>query len=134
MSSLLYSLVAEPLAGLINADKDITGVFSPAGREVELFQYADNMSLILNSEVSLKAATHKVQVYCRGSDAKINWGKSLLMYPGNIAPINNTWKFKIVDGPVKILGVYLGENKAECVDLIWSSIIEKLKSVINLWK
>lgn len=53
LSSLLYSLVAEPLALFINQDRQIKGITSPAGTESKILQYADDTNITITDENSI---------------------------------------------------------------------------------
>uniref|UniRef100_A0A3B5LBJ5 Reverse transcriptase domain-containing protein n=1 Tax=Xiphophorus couchianus TaxID=32473 RepID=A0A3B5LBJ5_9TELE len=133
LSSLLYCLVAEPLAILIRQDKNIQGIKSPQGNDSKIFQFADDTSITVKDENSLELVIKHLQTYGSASGAKINTTKSEIMYCGGAARTSGRWKFREVEDTVKVLGVYLGKQWRAARDETWKNIINTIQKQLNLW-
>lgn len=89
LSSLLYSLVVEPLALKIQQDKNIKGVFTSMGTEIRIMQYADDINIMVSSEDSIDKVLQHLKTYETASGAKINKSKSEIMFCGrNTGEVN----------------------------------------------
>ena len=96
MSPLLYVLVSEVLAVNLRANPAITGL-SPLGVPVPLSpiaQYADDTSLIVGSDHSIRAVFDTHSLFQKGSGAKLNLSKSKGLWLGS-------WRVK-QDPPVSL--------------------------------
>ena len=77
LSPLLYILVAETIASVIQQDPHIDGYETPQGSTVKLFQYADDTTpVIISSNASLTQLFSIFDRYERASGAKLNVYKS----------------------------------------------------------
>lgn len=134
LSSLLYSIVAEPLAAMLRADPTVRGLTTPAGREVKIFQYADDTNLILRDVESLNASLHALNVYGLASGAKINFDKTLVKFCGNVTPVPLPVQLRDAGDSYKVLGVPLGRDEEACRTALWSSLCDKIIARLNLWR
>ncbi|KAL7852913.1 hypothetical protein SRHO_G00186980 [Serrasalmus rhombeus] len=84
LSPLLYALYIEPLATAIRAHPGIDGlpISGGGGKVVKLAQYADNTTLFVRSDQSLRLALDMVQAFGNASGAALNLGKSVVKYFG----------------------------------------------------
>lgn len=41
--------------------------------------------------------------------------------------------FNIIEGPLKVLGVYIGENEAQCLDIMWAKLLASFKKITEMW-
>ena len=135
LSPLLYVLVPEVLACNIRANPCITGLSLPGSSQPQslISQYADDTSLVLSSDASIKASFETYALFERGSGSKLNLSKSKGLWLG-------TWKHR-ADPPValdwsslklKVLGVYisLGNLKEEN----WRPRITAVENVLKSWR
>ena len=76
LSPLLYILVAETLACAIKKDANIDGYSLSSGEVIKIFQYADDTSIIVHSDVSLQSLFALFARYEQASGAKLNVMKS----------------------------------------------------------
>ena len=76
LSPLLYVLVAESIASAIRADPLIDGYVMPDGSRCKLFQYADDTSVLISSDDSMRRLFYLFDRYERASGAKLNVKKS----------------------------------------------------------
>ena len=84
LSPLLYVLVSEVLAVNIHCNPRIFGLALPGQPPLSpILQYADDTSLILSSDDSIKAALETYDLYHRASGSKLNSGKSKGLWLGS---------------------------------------------------
>ena len=84
LSPLLYILVAETLANLIRQNPSIDGLFLPGSNDqVKISQYADDATLLLHGEYSVRKAFEMITIYEKGSGAKLNMHKTKGMWLGS---------------------------------------------------
>ena len=136
LSPLLYVLVSEVLSTQIRKCKEIEGFQLPGagGLQFKVSQYADDATNFVKNERSLCNLLRVVNVYERGSGAKLNTTKSEAMWLGRwrangASPFGLTWVFKM-----KILGVYFSNGLVSVESDNWQSKLDKLRNVTNLWK
>ena len=136
LSPLLYVLVSEVLSTQIRKCKEIEGFRLPGagGLQFTVSQYADDATNFVKNERSLCHLLRIVNVYERGSDAKLNTTKSEAMWLGRwrangASPFGLTWVFKMT-----ILGVYFSNGLVSVESDNWQSKLDKLQNVTNLWK
>lgn len=111
LSSLLYSLVAEPLALSIKKDKDIQGMKWDSEKEIKIMQYTDDISIMVKNEKSIEKVMKHLGKYGKASGAQENIDKSEIMYCGTVNKTENRWAFKEAQDEIKVLGIYLGKMK-----------------------
>uniref|UniRef100_A0A3B5L9W1 Reverse transcriptase domain-containing protein n=1 Tax=Xiphophorus couchianus TaxID=32473 RepID=A0A3B5L9W1_9TELE len=133
LSSLLYSLVAEPLAILIKQDETVKGIKSSQGNISKIFQFADDTTITVEDEASMDRVIVHLHNYGLASGAKINENKSEIMYCGVATRTPGRWEFREVVDEVKVLGVYLGKQQGEARDKTWENVISKVQKLLNLW-
>ena len=134
LSPLLYVLCVEVLASLIRSSSGIEGFLLPgaSGRQARVRLYADDTTLVLKDLSSLTNLFKCIQIYERGTGAKLNLSKTEAMWLGAWKarpdrPLGLTWVTKM-----KILGVVFGVVPTE--DANWTPKLEKLEKSLNLWK
>lgn len=85
LSAQLYTLVAEPLGLMIKKANSIKGIRIEEGKEEKnIFQYADDTTLILKDLESVKEVMRKVEKYGKGTGAKVNEEKTVYMSFGRV--------------------------------------------------
>ena len=131
LSPLLYILVAETIASAIRKDLDIDGFLFPNGRTLKVFQYADDTSVLVMSDHSLRSLFALFDRYERGSGAKLNVSKShgLLFGPWKDRtnmPVPLNWSNELIT----ILGCRIGIHCSPD----WESLLGKFEDQLALWK
>ena len=136
LSPLLYVLVSEVLSTQIRKCNEIEGFRLPGagGLQFKISQYADDATNFVKNERSLCHLLRVVNIYERGSGAKLNTTKSKAMWLGRwrangASPFGLTWVFKM-----RILGVYFSNGLVSVDSDNWRSKLDKLQNVTNLWK
>ena len=133
LSPMLYILCVETLACQIRSCSQIEGFLLPGanGSQYKVSIYADDTTSLVKSVYSLAALFRVINVYERGSGAKLNVSKTEAMWLGAWRsradqPFGLTWVTKM-----KILGVVFGQN-AESDN--WRPKLKKLENHLNFWK
>lgn len=134
LSSLLYSLVAEPLAAMLVNDKTIQGVTLSVATEVKIVQYADDINVFVNSVADMDHFLSILRLYELASGAKVNVDKSKISAFGVDKVDIGKWGFKIVNTPRKVLRVFIGKDEVAADTPTWSSVIKKVQLVLNMWR
>ena len=135
LSPLLYILYIEPLAAAIRADPGVKGFLVPGSRglRVKLSQYADDTTLLLDSDESLIRSLEIFQDFGRVSGARLNHAKSSVKFFGR-------WKertdvpggLSLCTGHLKILGVSF--EAANSASINWTRRITAVQKRLALWK
>ena len=135
LSPLLYILYIEPLGAAIRADQGIRGLLVPGsgGTRVKLSQYADDTTLLLDSDECLIRSLRVIQDFGQVAGASLNFAKSSVKFfgrwrgrtdvPGGLAHC---------PGPLKILGVHF--ETANCATSNWTERLAKVQRKLSLWK
>ena len=134
LSPLLYVLVAEVLACSIRANPRIIGLSLPGSVSPlpAISQYADDTSLVVTTDDSIKATFETYSLFEKGSGAKLNQTKSKGLWLGSWTgrtdpPMALDWS----PSKLKILGVYLGLGNLEEVN--WRPCIDAVHNVLMSW-
>jgi exonuclease III len=131
LSPLLYVLVAETIASAIRKDASIDGFLLPDHNRIKLFQYADDTSVLVMSDQSLRSLFSLFERYERASGAKLNVGKSHGLLLGawkervNM-PIELNWSKECIT----VLGCRIGND----MNPDWDSLITKFEDQLSVWK
>jgi len=132
LSALLYSLVSEPLGLAIKQEKSIKGI-SVEGEKNKIFQYADDTTVIVKDLESVKKAMRIVDVFCKGSGAKVNAEKTVYMRFGGAKDLTNSFAFKETK-EIKILGVLMGVDEKKVGEAMWEELLGSIERRLIFWK
>jgi len=106
LSTMLYSIIAEPLASLIKRDESIRVIQMPYGGVSVIHQYADDTPFTVRDMESVRRIKIQMEVYGKASGAKINVDKSEIMCIGGGVDLEGVdASFKITKDFLEILGV-----------------------------
>ena len=135
LSPLLYILYMEPLAAAIRADDRVEGVLVPGsgGLKVKLSQYADDTTLLLDSDICLSRVLDIFQRFGRAAGAELNLAKSAVNFFGR-------WKgwtevlagLTLCQGPLKSLGLSFEVTGRAMTN--WSQCPSGVQRKLSLWK
>ena len=135
LSPLLFVLVAEVLACNIRANPRIIGLSLPGSVSPlpVISQYADDTSLVVTTDDSIKATFDTYALFEDGSGAKLNQSKSKGLWLGSWTgrtdpPVALDWS----PTKLKILGVYLGLGDLE--ESNWRPRIDAVHNVLASWR
>ena len=112
LSPLLYVISIEVFAANLRSHPDIIGLQLPGSSSFlpTVALYADDTSVIVNSESAIQATFSVYELFERGSGAKLNFSKceGLLLCPwrflSRFPSVNISWS----STKIKILGVFIG--------------------------
>ena len=134
LSPLLYVLCVEVLASLIRRSPEIEGFLLPGagGLQARARLYADDVFAVFKNLKSLKTLFSSIELYEKGTGAKLNMSKTEAMWLGawrfrSDEPLGLTWVKKM-----KVLGVFFGTIPVELDN--WMPKINKLEKALNLWR
>ena len=134
-SPLLYVLVAEVLACSICANPRIKGLCLPGSSNPlsPISQYADDTSLVVCSDDTIRACFEVYDVYERGSSSKLNLSKSKGLWLGPWAnrldrPVSLDW----ASVKIKVLGVFLGPGNLD--EDNWRPRIDAVANTLSSWR
>lgn len=134
LSPLLYVLVSEVLAVSIRSNPRIPGLRLPDSTVLSpISQYADDTSLILSSDDSIKATFETYTEFEKASGAKLNQSKSKGLWLGSWRgrlnpPVALDW----TSIKIKVLGVFIGFGNLE--EDNWRPRIVAVDHVLKSWR
>ena len=135
LSPLLYVLVSEVLAVNIRANPRIEGLTLPGSSSPlsPISQYADDTSLVVVSDASIRAIFDVYAIYEKGSGAKLNQSKSKGLWLGGWAgrldpPVPLDWS----SVKIKTLGVFVGPGDLD--EDNWLPRIDAVEKVLSSWR
>lgn len=134
LSPLLFSIAIEPLACLIRASSDVTGMIRGAMEE-NISLYADDDLLFLtNIRSSLPAAMKYIEEFGRFSGLGINWEKSMLLpldpIPDSIPP---TVSHLRVVSFIKYLGIIISASPQSYIRDNILPLFSRLQAQSKTW-
>ena len=134
LSPLLYVICVKVLASLIRRSPETEGFLLPgdSGLQARARLYADDVFTVLKNLKSLETLLSLIELYEKGTGAKLNKSKIEAMWLGawrsrSDKPLGLTWVKKM-----KVLGVFFGTFPVEQDN--WMPKINKLEKALNLWR
>ena len=132
LSPLVYVICVEVLASLIRRSPEIEGFLLPGanGLQARARLYADDVFAVLKNLKSLEALLSLIELYEKGTGAKLNKSKTEATWLGAWRfradePLGLTWVKKM-----KVLGVFFGTIPVEQDN--WMPKVNKLERALNL--
>ena len=139
-SPLAFVLALELLAITIRSNESIKGI--NMGRNGDMVEkiikialYADDVTLFLKDELSMRHALTIFQNFSSFSGLRINQSKSKAMWLGNRKNSEDTFYGFNWEKRIKILGIYFENDKsASSIEENWLERLEKIKRIIHSWE
>ena len=134
LSPLLYVLVSEVLAANIRCSPRISGLCLPGSEPLSpISQYADDTSLILQSDDAIRASFGVYSLFEKASGSKLNQSKSKGLWLGGWSgrvdpPVALDWN----SVKIKALGVFVGPGNLE--EDNWRPRITAVDNVLKSWR
>lgn len=135
LSPLLFILYMEPVAEAIRKDSGIKGLMIPGGKGavVKLSQYADDTTLLLESDKCLERALYLFEEFSLASGAILNRSKSAVKFFGKFKQRREgIGGLQVCEDPLKILGISF-QNEGS-VTLNWERRISSVQKRLERWK
>ena len=134
LSPLLYVLVSEVLAINIRRNPRVSGLSLPGFPPLSpISQYADDTSLVLTLDESIRACFETFALFEAASGAKLNRSKSKGLWLGawsgrSNPPVALDWSY----AKLKILGAFIGHGNLE--EDNWRPRIDAVDHVLTSWR
>jgi len=134
LSPLLYILSLEPLVAALRSAPSLTGVHFPGSRGIsaKVAAYADDMTLFLTTEQDFVVADRILQGFCEASGARVNVGKSSVMFVGQLAGRKIVpGGYSLCEDGMKILGIrfFKGNSAQEN----WGARLKVVQAKVAKW-
>ena len=134
ISAILYIFVAEILALKLKNNAHVKGISIPGMYEMKYVQHADDLTLMLNDEMSVEKALQTVNNFCDHAGSKVNLHKTECILLGNMKNrYKDLYGIKVTNDAVRCLGIYLGHNKEQCYIKNWVDF-EEIQKLFENWK
>ena len=134
LSTALFVCVIEVLALYIRQNNDISGLELPSGKMLKCSLFADDATFFVSDENSAKSLLSSIDRFGNLSGLRINLEKTELLKIGSLKDDNKSvCQITPTDIPVKILGIFIGHDKAKCYDLNTKTRLSKLKDKLDIW-
>ena len=130
LSPYLFSLVLDPLLRKIDEDRDVQGLSTPY-RKVKTAAYADDLTLFVKDEASLRRCFQILEDFGQTSGLKVNQTKTEIMplKGGQVQPDLQVYLKDVI----KVTGIYHGNanGRAEANRLNEESALGKMERMMN---
>ena len=133
LSPLLFSIAIEPLANLVRSSGVLKGVAS-GSTVVKIMLYADDTTLFLHDQVDLAEAERLLEIFERGSGAKINASKSELIPLTTRCPaltVQSRFRLRPQEYEARFLGAKVGVLQTDKAS--WDPTMVKVKAELDRW-
>ena len=133
ISALLFLLVAETMANRIRNTKGINPV-NINGCTVGITQMADDTTLFLKDLLSVSNALNLLERFSKVSGLNLNKDKTEAVFLGlSTKKISDNYGIKWVRGPIKVLGIWVGDDREVLYEKNIINKIQKVKSLLGIW-
>ena len=134
LSGLLFIISIEILGNAIRNSDAIKGIDIEPGKTVELAQYADDTTVILEDSESILHLFELLSQFEKCSGLRINESKSELLWLGSDRfrkdKIHN---LKLNEEPILALGVYFSYDDKLAAQKNFFDKLASLKKILNIW-
>jgi hypothetical protein len=131
LSVVLFTLCVEPLGNLIRARPDL-GLSLGGADAVTGAYFADDSTLFPRDLAALDTQLRLVDVYCRGSGARLNRAKSQLLTLNRRHPPVNHQELGTVTSTIVYLGITIGPDVSALA--AQQTLEDKLKAALHHWR
>lgn len=134
LSAMLYVLSAEPLNAAIKLNHNIHGIKIPGILSSLVYQHADDTTLTVSDDHSIREAYQVFCDYGKASGSKVNLNKSALMWIGNNRGRTDCpLPIKLQPDGMVILGVMLSHDSSFSDEYNWTHRIPKICNILKSW-
>jgi hypothetical protein len=136
ISGLLFVLAVEILANKLRKSNTLKGLHLGAtDARVTVSQYADDTVLFLNNKTEICNALNIITCFGNFAGTKLNLSKCEAFWLGSDRTKQrecSLFGFKWPEN-LRILGIYVGYNEQNLIQLNWYNKIEKVKNLLHSW-
>lgn len=119
---------------ILNCNQNIKGI-TINDNEIKNIQHADDLSIALKDEMSIKHALEVLNEFCKHAGSKININKTECILLGTLKNLyDELYGIKTTNKAVRCLGIFIGHDKVECYNKNWMKTYHDIKSFLNLGK
>ena len=133
ISALLFILCVETLAINIRKNMNIKGI-KVGSTEIKISQYADDTCLYLKDTPSIEKTLKVFECFYRYAGLRLNQAKTEILKLGNHNLSGKVCGLNLINKPIRVLGITVTKDKNEIVSSNVTTIIEKIKHKLNMWK
>ena len=119
----------------INASENIQGFKIAQSSEIKCLQHADDCTLPMKNQESLKESIKVIKSFGEMSGTKLNLEKTEGILLG---PLKDTWEavegIKMTNKPIKSLGIFLGHDKVSNNERNWLNKLKEFEKILDSWR
>ena len=128
LSALLFLFVAEILAIKIKKNNQNINGIAINNIEIKNIQHADDFTVVLKDELSMKNALDTINTFCRNDGSKIIIDKTECISIGDLkSKFEKIFEIKVTKQAIRCLRIYIGHDKEECYNQNWIRMYHELK-------
>ena len=134
ISALLFILVVEVMAIQIRQSSEVQGIQYSDSNVITISQLADDTTLFLADEKSLKAAIKIISEFSGSSGLRLNTEKSEAFWIGSkVSCMDKPLDLKWTKESIKCLGIWCSANVESAIEQNFNEKIKRLSSLLNMW-
>ena len=136
VSCLIFILCVEFLAQSIRENRQIQGIKLDTSN-IKICQYADDATVFLKNENELSSCIEVINNFGKASGMKLNKSKCEGLWLGDYAERQTNCTLlgiKWPPGPIKCLGIYVGNDERQCTKCNWHDKLDKMENMLEKWK
>ena len=135
LSTALFVIAIELLAIAARSNCNLEGIRLPNGQNQTISGFADDTTLTLKDQKSVKVALSMLNHFKDFSGLEVNLEKTELLLLGTL---KYHWKamdeIAPTNDPIRYLGIFLGHNVTKNLYLNFSCKVKKMWDKLNIWK
>ena len=133
LSCSFFVVVIKTFARYIIKNNRIFEVMTKVSN-IKLIMYVDDTILVLRTQEEINVFIEILILYCKATDAKINWKKSYLLFiKYMISVIISEMRFVSFDDSYEHLKISIEVNIAQQTENFWKKIFIKFRNIENQW-
>ena len=121
------------LSEKVRQSPDITGINIDT-TNFQISQLADDTTLFLKDKHSVQTVLDLLKHFELCAGLKLNKSKSEAIMLGNSNHLTSVCGIKIIDKPVKLLGIWICKETNNIPELNFTEKLSKFKHLLNMWK
>lgn len=135
LSAILFILIVELLAQLLNNRKDIRGV-TIQNKELKILQFADDTNIILEIKEHIPKVLKLLKFFQKMSGLKTNVEKTVVYHIGcyqESQTAGRTYGLRWETNNISVLGVTLSDDENENYTINFQKRIQSIETLTRIW-